>query len=92
MSLLKVIPEALSNLREIEVPFLSEVLKDLRAGEMVGLTGYLYTGRDQTHRRLCDLLAQGKQLPVEMRGQLLYYVGPTPAKPGQIQGIQERSL
>jgi fumarate hydratase subunit beta len=58
----------------------------LQAGELVALTGVMYTGRDQTHRRLTALLEQGQPLPVDLKGQLLYYVGPTPAKPGQVIG------
>ena len=79
-------PSALTDLREIRLPFEEGVIETLKAGDMVGLTGYLYTGRDQTHRRLCALLDEGKDLPVDLDGQLLYYVGPTPAKPGQVIG------
>jgi fumarate hydratase subunit beta len=86
MSFLKVLPSALTDLREVRIPFEEGVLETLKAGDMVGLTGYLYTGRDQTHRRLCALLDEGKELPVDLDGQLLYYVGPTPAKPGQVIG------
>lgn len=86
MSFLKVMPAALKNLREIAVPFEEGVVETLQAGDMVGLTGYLYTGRDQTHRRLAALLDEGQPLPVDLAGQLLYYVGPTPAKPGQVIG------
>jgi fumarate hydratase subunit beta len=86
MSFLKVRPAALGNLREVAIPFAEGVIETLQAGEMIALTGYLYTGRDQTHRRLCALLDEGRQLPVNLAGQLLYYVGPTPAKPGQVIG------
>ena len=86
MSLLKVPATALANAREIEIPFLPGVAATLKAGELVGLTGTLFTGRDQTHRRLCALLDEGRELPVDLAGQLLYYVGPTPAKPGQVIG------
>lgn len=86
MSFLKVKPAALDNLREVTIPFADGVVETLKAGEMIGLTGYLYTGRDQTHRRLCALLDEGRELPVDLAGQLLYYVGPTPAKPDQVIG------
>ncbi|MFN2365571.1 MAG: FumA C-terminus/TtdB family hydratase beta subunit [Desulfurivibrionaceae bacterium] len=86
MSFLKVMPAALENLREITIPFAEGVIETLNAGDMVGLTGSLYTGRDQTHRRLCALLDEGRALPVDLAGQLLYYVGPTPARPGQVIG------
>lgn len=86
MSFLKVRPAALDNLREVAIPFVEGVVETLKAGDMIGLTGHLYTARDQTHRRLCALLDEGRELPVDLNGQLLYYVGPTPAKPGQVIG------
>lgn len=86
MSLLKVQSGALANSREVEIPFRSGVAATLKSGELVALTGTIYTGRDQTHRRLCALLDEGRELPIDLAGQLLYYVGPTPAKPGQVIG------
>lgn len=71
---------------EVRLPFEEGVLATLKAGELVSLSGSLYTGRDQTHRRLCSLLVEGRELPVDLNGQLLYYVGPSPAKPGQVIG------
>ena len=58
-------------------------MKDIEAGDMVYISGYIYTGRDAAHKRLCELLEQGKQLPIDVKGQIIYYVGPTPAKPGE---------
>ena len=86
MSLLCSEPVFLANLPEVRLPFTSEALASLKAGELVSLSGTLYTGRDQTHRRLCALLDEGKELPVDLAGQLLYYVGPSPARPGRIIG------
>ncbi len=86
MSLLRYRPEFFETMRDVRLPFDKEVLAELRAGEMIALTGPLYTGRDQTHRRLCALLDEGRSLPVDLAGQLLYYVGPTPARPGQVIG------
>lgn len=86
MSLLRGRLEFLENLKPIVLPFESGVLESLAAGDLVGLSGYLYTGRDQTHRRLCDLLDQNREMPVDLAGQLLYYVGPSPARPGQVIG------
>ena len=86
MSFLKMQPGALQGAREIEIPFKPGTAATLKAGEMLALTGTLYTGRDQTHRRLCALLDEGRELPVDLGGQLLYFVGPTPAKPGQVIG------
>lgn len=71
---------------EIKLPFEKGILEKLTAGDLVSLSGSLYTGRDQTHRRLCALLDDGKELPVDLAGQLLYYVGPSPAKPGKVIG------
>jgi fumarate hydratase subunit beta len=74
------------NLQPVAIPFEVGVLKTLKAGDLISLTGSLYTGRDQTHRRLVALLDKGKELPVDLKGQLLYYVGPSPARPGQVIG------
>ncbi|HIJ78893.1 MAG: FumA C-terminus/TtdB family hydratase beta subunit [Desulfobulbaceae bacterium] len=86
MSLLRYNPEFLNNLKEVSLPLAADVLPTLAAGELVSLNGVLYTGRDQTHRRLCALLDEGKELPVDLAGQLLYYVGPSPARPGRVIG------
>ena len=64
-------------------PLKRDDLKDIEAGDMVYIRGYIYTGRDAAHKRLCELLEQGKQLPIDVKGQIIYYVGPTPAKPGE---------
>ncbi|MFC1513080.1 FumA C-terminus/TtdB family hydratase beta subunit [Thermodesulfobacteriota bacterium] len=79
-------PAFFDDLKEVEVPFLDDVLLSLAAGDLISLSGTFYTGRDQTHRRLCGLLAEGKELPVDLAGQLLYYVGPSPARPGRVIG------
>jgi len=74
------------NVQAVRVPFKQGVIATLRAGDLVSLTGEVYTGRDQTHRRLMALLDAGLPLPVDLAGQLLYYVGPSPARPGQVIG------
>ena len=86
MSLLRYCPPFFESLQEVIIPFESGVLATLKAGDLISLTGTLYTGRDQTHRRLCALLDDKKSLPVDLAGQLLYYVGPSPAKPDQVIG------
>ncbi|RJR47054.1 MAG: Fe-S-containing hydro-lyase [Deltaproteobacteria bacterium] len=58
----------------------------LEIGDKVLVTGVIYTARDAAHKRLMDLLAAGKELPVDFKGQILYYVGPSPAKPGRVIG------
>ena len=77
---------AFDNLKPVTIPFKEGVLETLKAGDLISLTGVLFTGRDQTHRRLVALLDEGKELPVDLKGQLLYYVGPSPARPGQVIG------
>ncbi len=86
MSFLKTETAVLENLREVEIPFAEGAADSLAAGEMILLTGSLFTGRDQTHRLMLDLLDRGKKLPVKLAGELLYYVGPSPARPGQVIG------
>ncbi len=70
----------------IELPLSKSAIRDLRAGDWVLLNGVVYTGRDQTHRRLVEMLDRGESLPVDLRGQLIYYVGPSPAPPGRPVG------
>ncbi len=74
------------NLRKIKLPLTDAVVRSLTAGDLVSLSGELYTGRDQTHRRLCGLLDKGLPLPVDLDGHLIYYVGPSPARPGAVIG------
>lgn len=61
-------------------------ISDLKAGEHILLTGVIYTGRDAAHKRMIETLESGQPLPIDIKGQVLYYVGPTPAKPGQVIG------
>ena len=68
---------------KINTPLTDEVIEKLRAGDKVFITGYVLTGRDAAHKKLIDLIKEGKELPVEVKGQLIYYVGPTPARPGK---------
>ncbi len=86
MSLLRYRPDFFDSLKEVALPFDAETLSSLRSGDLVSLTGTLYTGRDQTHRRFEALLEKGEPLPIDLAGQLLYYVGPSPAQPGQVIG------
>lgn len=79
-------PLNFADFKAVSLPLAPDVVTNLRAGDLVLLTGILYTGRDQTHRRLCALLDEGRDLPVDLAGQLLYYVGPSPARPGRVIG------
>ena len=72
--------------KRITTPFTAEQARLLRAGDSVLITGTIYTGRDAAHKRLVELLDAGKPLPCELRDQIIYYVGPTPARPGDIIG------
>jgi len=69
--------------KRITTPLDDEVVAGLRAGDQVLLTGVVYTARDAAHKRLVALIEEGKPLPFELAGQVVYYVGPTPAKPGE---------
>ena len=57
-------------------------IKNLKAGETVLLSGTMLTGRDAAHKRLYELVEKGEKLPIDIKGELIYYVGPAPAKPG----------
>ena len=70
-------------MKRLQLPLTKEDIAGLRAGDEVLLTGPVYTGRDAAHKRLTEAMARGEELPVDLRGQTIYYVGPAPAKPGQ---------
>ena len=70
----------------LSLPLSPEAVKSLRAGDTVYLTGPMLTGRDAAHKRLIQLLDEGKPLPVDVQGQAIYYVGPAPASPGHAVG------
>ena len=72
--------------KRITLPITDEDIKSLKAGDSVLLTGTIITGRDAAHKRLYELLQRGKELPVDLRGEIIYYVGPAPAKPGYAVG------
>ncbi|MDU1910722.1 Fe-S-containing hydro-lyase [Fusobacterium sp.] len=68
---------------KITTPLKEEDIVKLNAGDTVKITGVIYTARDAAHARLVKLLEEGKELPIDVKGQIIYYVGPTPAKPGK---------
>ncbi|HJB56949.1 MAG TPA: Fe-S-containing hydro-lyase [Candidatus Flavonifractor intestinipullorum] len=68
--------------RRLTTPLTREKLRDLRCGESVTITGTIYTARDAAHKRLVELARAGKPLPFDIRDATIYYVGPTPARPG----------
>ena len=70
----------------LEAPFSREKLKGLKAGDSVLITGTIYTARDEAHKRMVEMLRQGKKLPFDIRDAIIYYAGPAPARPGQVIG------
>ena len=69
--------------KRITLPLTDEVLSDLRVGDNLLLTGVMYVGRDAAHRRMVEALDQGKALPLAIKGQTIYFMGPSPARPGR---------
>ncbi|EJO5348516.1 Fe-S-containing hydro-lyase [Clostridium botulinum] len=67
---------------KISTPLTEEKIKNLKSGDIVLISGTIYTARDAAHKRLVTSLEQGKKLPFEIKDSIIYYVGPTPAKPG----------
>ena len=76
----------MSNVLNLTTPLTEADTRALNAGDIVKLTGVIYTGRDAAHKRLCKMLADGETLPVDLAGQLIYFVGPCPAPPGRVIG------
>ena len=72
--------------KHITLPLTEELAKTLHAGDTVYLTGTIYTSRDAGHKRMCEALARGEKIPFDPTDATIYYVGPTPAKPGQVIG------
>ncbi len=70
----------------IETPFKMDTVKKLKAGDAVYISGTVYAARDAAHKKLIGLLEEGRELPFDVRDQIIYYVGPCPAGPGQVIG------
>ena len=71
---------------DIQTPLTAEQIEQCRAGQEVRISGVVYSARDQAHKRLCALLEAGRPLPIDMEGQVFYFVGPSPAAPGRVIG------
>lgn len=71
---------------QIETPLKKEALKKLKAGDAVEISGIIYAARDAAHKKMIALLKEGKQLPFDIKDQIIYYVGPCPAGPGRVIG------
>ncbi len=72
--------------KKLTAPLSREAIAELHAGDNVLLSGVIYTARDKAHQKLVTLLTAGKSLPVDLTDQVIYYAGPTPAKPGKVIG------
>ena len=70
----------------LKTPLTDEDVERLRTGDRVLINGVIYTARDAAHKRMIDLLDSGRELPFDIRGQVIYYAGPAPAKPGSVIG------
>ncbi len=71
---------------KLHTPLTEEKILNLKAGDSILLSGVIYSARDAAHKRLIELLDKGKELPLNIKDEIIYYVGPSPAKPGQIIG------
>lgn len=76
----------MAHIKTITPPLRDEDVADLKIGDPVHITGVLYTARDAAHKRLVELLDAEQELPLNLTGQIIYYAGPTPAKPGKVIG------
>ena len=72
-----------SDKRIIKPPFTDEIIKSLNAGDMVYISGTIYTARDAAHKLLFEMIERGEDMPFDFKGQAVYYAGPAPAKPGK---------
>ena len=71
---------------ELQTPLTKEKIESLKSGDYVYITGTIYTARDAAHKRMSEALANGEELPIDVKDQVIYYMGPTPAKEGQVIG------
>ncbi len=71
---------------ELQTPLTKEKIESLKSGDYVYITGTIYTARDAAHKRMSEALVAGEELPIDVKDQIIYYMGPTPAKEGQVIG------
>jgi fumarate hydratase subunit beta len=76
----------MNNIIQIQTPMTKDRARQLTAGDTVYINGTIYAARDAAHKRLVTLINEGKELPVDFRDQIIYYVGPCPQKPGHVIG------
>ena len=73
-------------MKRVSAPLSDDVVEDLRAGDEVVISGVIYAARDAAHKRMVDLLSKGEPLPFDIKGQVIYYAGPSPTRPGEVIG------
>ncbi|MCL2408855.1 MAG: FumA C-terminus/TtdB family hydratase beta subunit [Oscillospiraceae bacterium] len=76
----------MAEFRELTIPFSDETIKSLKCGEICYITGPIYTARDAAHQRMADMLAAGEEMPFDFEGNVVFYAGPSPTKPGMVIG------
>ena len=76
----------MEEIKKLTLPLTSEQIKELKAGDKVEISGIMYTGRDAAHKRMYEAQLKGETLPISLEDNIIYYLGPTPAKPGQVIG------
>jgi len=76
----------MNKIKKLQPPLTEADVRLLRAGDEVLITGVIYGARDMAHKRLCEAIEAGQELPFELEGAIIYFVGPTPARPGRIIG------
>lgn len=72
--------------KKIQTPFTDEAIRSLRVGDLVSITGIIYTARDAAHKKIVETLARGEPMPFDFAGQAVYYAGPSPTRPGAAIG------
>lgn len=72
--------------KKLQPPLTEADVRSLEAGEQVSITGTVYAARDMAHKRLCESIDAGREMPFELEGAIIYFVGPTPARPGRVIG------
>jgi fumarate hydratase subunit beta len=80
------VEDFMSEVKRLEPPLAEAVVRSLRSGDEVVVTGVIYTARDMAHKRLCEAIDAGGRLPFELEGAIIYFVGPTPARPSRVIG------
>jgi fumarate hydratase subunit beta len=76
----------MSEIKKLQPPLTEKDTRSLKAGDEISITGVIYSARDIAHKRLCEAIDAGKELPFELEGAIIYFVGPTPARPSKVIG------